>query len=147
MRTQPDDALDADTNTGVAVVVDAAPSLGGRQIFAVGGTSVSTPEMAAMWALVLQACKQSAACSANGSGSTPYRLGNPDNYLYEIYGNPAQYASSFYDVLYGNNALPNSSGSGGLDPGYSAGQGYDLVTGIGVPFAKSLIASVLADVP
>jgi subtilase family serine protease len=147
MRTQPDVALDADTNTGAAVVVDAAPSLGGRQIYAVGGTSVATPEMAAMWALVLQACKQSASCSAHGSGSKPYRLGNPNPYLYEIYANATQYTASFYDVLFGNNAVPNSSGNGNLDPGYVAGKGYDLVTGIGVPFARSLIASVLADVP
>jgi subtilase family serine protease len=144
-RTQPDVALDADTNTGVAVVVDSAPGLGGRQIVPVGGTSVSSPEMAAMWALVLQACKASATCAA-GSGSTPYRLGNPGPYLYPIYQNPAQYAATFYDVLFGNNALPNTSGDGGLDPGFLAGTGYDQVTGIGVPYAKNLISAVLANV-
>jgi len=146
-RTQPDVALDADTNTGVAIVVDAAPALGGRVVEAVGGTSVATPEMAAMWALVLEACKQSAACSSHGSGATPYRLGNPATYFYDIYQNQTQYTATFYDVLFGNNALPNSSGNGNLDPGYVAGKGVDLVTGIGVPFGRSLIASVLADVP
>jgi subtilase family serine protease len=59
MRVQPDVALDADTNTGVAVVVRYGdPTLGGRLIVPVGGTSVASPEMAAMWALVLQAAKQ-----------------------------------------------------------------------------------------
>jgi len=144
-RSQPDAALDADTNTGVAVVTDSAPSLGGRAIFTVGGTSVSSPEMAAMWALVLQACKLSAPCTAHGSGATPYRLGNPGTYLYKVYLSQTQYPATFYDVLFGNNALPGSSGS--LDPGFAAGKGYDQVTGIGVPFARSLITSVLADVP
>jgi hypothetical protein len=74
-------------------------------------------------------------------------LGNPGSYLYKIYGNATQYPASFYDVLYGNNALPNSGGNGTLDPGFSAGKGYDQVTGIGVPYARNLISSVLADVP
>jgi subtilase family serine protease len=144
-RVQPDLALDADTNTGVAVVLNAAPSLGGRIVADVGGTSVAAPEMAAMWALVLQACKQTPACVANGSGATPYRLGNPGSYLYPIYENASQYQASFYDVLFGNNALPGTGG--GLDPGYTAGQGFDLVTGIGAPFGRNLISSVLAHVP
>ena len=146
LRVQPDVALDADTNTGVAVVTDAAPSLGGRLIEDVGGTSVASPEMAAMWALVLEGCKNTPACVSHGSGATPYRLGNPGTYLYPIYLNAAQYQASFYDVLYGNNALPSTTGNG-YDPGFTAGLGYDLVTGIGAPFAKNLIASVLAHVP
>lgn len=145
-RVQPDLALDADTNTGVAVVLNAAPSLGGRIVADVGGTSVASPEAAAMWALVLQACKQTPACVAQGSGATPYRLGNPGPYLYAIYENAAQYQASFYDVLFGNNALPNTGGNG-LDPGYTAGQGFDLVTGIGAPYGRNLISSVLAHVP
>jgi subtilase family serine protease len=146
MRVQPDVALDADINTGVAVVLNSAPSLGGRIITDVGGTSVAAPEMAAMWALVLQACKANATCLAHGTGATAYRLGNPGAYLYKIYRNAAQYQASFYDVQFGNNALPSIGGSG-LDPGFSAGVGYDLVTGIGAPYAKNLISSVLANVP
>jgi subtilase family serine protease len=146
MRVQPDVALDADTNTGVAVVMNAAPSLGGRVIADVGGTSVASPEMAAMWALVLEACRRTTACVSHGSGNTAYRLGNPGTYLYAIYKNSAQYKASFYDVLFGNNALPSTGGIG-FDPGFSAGQGFDLVTGIGAPFGKNLISSVLAHVP
>ena len=99
-----------------------------------------------MGALVLQACKQNSTCTAHGSGSKPYRLGNPGAYLYGIYKSATQYPATFYDVLFGNNALPNSSGVG-YDQGFTAGQGFDLVTGIGAPYAKNLIASVLADVP
>jgi subtilase family serine protease len=146
MRVQPDVALDADTNTGVAVVYDTDPTLGGRQIVPVGGTSVASPEMAAMWALVLQACKASAACTAAGSGANPYRLGNPGAYLYKIYPNPAEYAATFYDVLFGNNSQPSTTGTG-QDPGYSAGVGFDLVTGLGVPYGKNLITNALANVP
>ncbi len=148
-RTQPDISLDADTNTGVSIVVDADPNLGGRGIAAIGGTSVAAPEAAAMWALVLSACKQTSACSAKGSGSTPYRLGNPNSAYFAAYKNATAYASTFADVLFGNNALPGavagSSNSGGAaaNGGFNAGQGYDLVTGIGVPYARNLIRTVV----
>ncbi len=148
-RTQPDISLDADTNTGVAVIINADPNLGGRGVAAIGGTSVAAPEAAAMWALVLSACKQAATCTSKGSGSTPYRLGNPDAAYFGAYKNPTAYASTFADVLFGNNALPGaapgSSNTGGAaaNGGFNAGQGYDLVTGIGVPYARNLIRTVV----
>ncbi len=149
MRNVPDIALDADGLTGVAVLL-----YGGSQFAAdtlvepVGGTSAAAPEAAAMWALVLQACKQTASC-ATASGAAPWRLGNPNAYFYKIYGTPATYASTFYDVLYGANNMycvqgptatpcPNPT-----DPGYDSGKGYDLVTGIGVPYARALIKAVV----
>jgi subtilase family serine protease len=141
-RTQPDVSLDADTNTGVAVDMDADPTLGGRVIETVGGTSVAAPEMAAMWALVLEACKNSSTCSSEGSGSTPYRLGNPNAYLYYQLNSTSNYAATFYDVQFGDNALPSASGTG-FAPGYAAGVGYDLVTGLGVPYARQLIKHVV----
>jgi subtilase family serine protease len=143
-RTQPDVSLDADTNTGVTVDTDADPTLGGRSLFAVGGTSVAAPEMAAMWALVLEACKNTSKCNSEGSGSNPYRLGNPNTLLFPILtsANAANYASAFYDVTFGNNALPASNGNG-YDQGFTAGKGYDLVTGMGVPYASSLIKFIV----
>ena len=144
-RTQPDVSLDADTNTGVTVDTDADSTLGGRTLQAVGGTSVAAPEMAAMWALVLEACKNTAKCNNAGSGSTPWRLGNPNPLIYPLVTNSANatsYAAAFLDVQFGNNALP-SSVSSGLDPGFSAGVGDDLVTGLGVPFASTLIKYVV----
>jgi subtilase family serine protease len=144
-RNQPDVSLLGDPYTGMAMLANADF---GTQVEALGGTSVAAPEMAAMWALVLQACEQSAKC-ATAQGAKPYRLGNAAPLLYKIYANGSQiqptYAQSFYDVVYGDNQLvPASPGptSPPLDPGYNAGPGYDQVTGIGVPFARALIKAV-----
>jgi subtilase family serine protease len=145
-RNQPDVSLLGDSYTGMAALVNA--NLGGPQVISVGGTSVAAPEMAAMWALVLQACKQSASC-ATAQGAKPYRLGNAAPILYGLYANSQTvlptYAQTFYDVLYGNNQqVPAQPGptSPPLDPGYNAGPGYDQVTGLGVPFARALIKAV-----
>jgi len=150
-RNQPDASLEADASTGVAVLMDADPALYGSNMVAYGGTSVAAPEMAAMWALVLQACAQSSTCGQGGLYG--YRLGNPAPVLYSFYGsqgvkNP-QYSHVFYDVLYGFNGqaalqtgpTPVPSGAP-LSPGFQAGPGYDLVTGLGVPFARALIQGV-----
>ncbi|MGH7728202.1 MAG: S53 family peptidase [Vulcanimicrobiaceae bacterium] len=135
-RALPDVSLDADTLTGVSVISNSAPGLGGPNLNAVGGTSVAAPEAAAMWALVLQACKASSTCTASGHGANPYRLGNPNAYYYPIYRNAQTYASTFYDVQFGSNNLPG-------DAGFTSGVGYDLVTGIGVPYALHLVQNVL----
>jgi kumamolisin len=152
MRNVPDIALDGDALTGVAVLTYGGSQFTKDQVVQpVGGTSVAAPEAAAMWALVLQACKQSSHC-ATASGPFPYRLGNPNAYFYKIYANASTYASTFYDVLYGSNAMncvPNYAASpptpcpNATDSGYSDGKGYDLVTGIGVPFARVLIKAVV----
>ena len=152
MRNTPDASLEGDSATGVAVLVDADPALFGEHVLAAGGTSVAAPEMAAMWALVLQACSQSPSCGRGGTHG--YRLGNPAPILYSFYGsagtaNP-KYANVFYDVVYGNNSLapvqtgPSPVPSGAPNSaGYNAGPGYDLVTGLGVPFARKLIQAVI----
>jgi hypothetical protein len=107
--------------------------------------------MAAMWALVVQACKASVTCQASGASGHPWRLGNAAPYFYSIYQNgnlvsggsrPApsgfpylDYTHTFYDVVYGNNAMPGVAG-------YNAGTGYDMATGLGVPYARHLITAV-----
>jgi kumamolisin len=145
-RNLPDASLLGDPATGMAVLINA--SLGGPDVLEVGGTSVAAPEMAAMWALVLQACKQSTAC-ATAQGPKPYRLGNAAPLLYPLYASGSTvlptYAATFYDVVYGNNQqLPvaPSPGASPLDPGFNAGTGFDQVTGLGVPFARALIKAV-----
>ena len=137
----------ADPTSGPTIVYNAAFGVG---VGPSGGTSLSAPQMAAMWALVLQACKADAVCSTKGTGPHAYRLGNPNGLFYKFYSNPTMYAGTFYDVLYGNNsANPNPGPTPGptpapIQPGYSAGPGYDLVTGVGVPFAGHLINAVLS---
>jgi kumamolisin len=139
-RNQPDLSLLGDPETGMATLIYA--NLGGPVVGEVGGTSVAAPEMAAMWSLVLQACKRAPSC-AKAQGGKPYRLGNAAPLLYALYSNGTHlqptYHQTFYDVVYGNN---QQTGPGGLDPGYNAGHGYDLVTGLGVPFARALIKAV-----
>ena len=150
-RNQPDASLDADPGNGVATAVNT--DYGGAFI-GFGGTSVAAPEMAAMWALVLDACKKTAACVAKGSGTHPYRIGNAAPAFYKIYNDTTLYPATFLDIVDGNNGVrpcsvnpgqvgpcPNPSPT--VDPGYNAGKGYDLTTGIGVPFARHLIKSVV----
>jgi len=159
-RGVPDVSLVGDPATGVALVVNSDPTLGGQQVFPIGGTSVSAPEMAAMWSLVLQACAQTAACTSKGSGPHPYRMGDPNPMFYAIYGtgtNP-QYPATFYNVVYGSNqelcetpgggpgptpGPPCPTGSPTLANGFAAGPGYNLVTGIGAPFARALIKTIV----
>jgi subtilase family serine protease len=149
LRNIPDVSLEADQSTGVAVIANA--SFGFTDSGAYGGTSVAAPETAAMWALVLSACKQTPSCAAKGTGPHPYRLGNAAPLFYGIYNNAMQYPTTFYDVVFGNNGLVpcTQTGSGcpsplpAPEPGYSAGKGYDLATGIGVPFARHLIESIV----
>lgn len=154
MREVPDVAMLGDPNTGVTVDVNTQFGGGPEDI---GGTSVAAPQMAAMWALVLEACSKTPSC-ATAPGGHPYRLGNAAPLLYGIYaqkttgGSPPAalpYLDVFYDVVYGQN--PDSPGPGPLNtpnpyatpvPGYVAGAGYDKVTGIGVPFAGHLIQAV-----
>jgi len=160
MRNIPDISLNGDGNTGTSVEMYADPNTGAYgspYFFTFGGTSVATPEAAAMWALVLQACSTQATCRT-ATGAHSYRLGNPNAYFYKIYADAQQYKATFYDVKFGNNAQmiscikspsdnpdPNATPCPGpsIDPGYQANTGYDLVTGIGVPFARALIHAVV----
>jgi xanthomonalisin len=145
-REQPDVSLIGDPSTGVAEVVNQQFNGG---ITIVGGTSVAAPEMAAMWADLLSACKlhpSAGVCPASG-----YRLGNAAPYLYAIYkGTVYQsytpslpYASVFYDIVYGDNQMSNPTYTPASPiPGASAGPGYDMVTGVGVPYAGHLIQAL-----
>ena len=154
-RNVPDASMLGDPETGISIVSNSA--FGGAPYGVLsqwGGTSVAAPEMAAEWALVLDACRQTPACNKSG-GAHSYRLGNAAPYLWNIYapGGGANfgpsYASVFYDVLFGNNGITpcaqngSCSGSPTPTPGFQAGQGYDYDTGIGVPFARHLISVVV----
>jgi len=154
-REQPDVSMIGDPSTGVSTVNNAVNGCGG-QICVIGGTSVAAPEMAAMWADVLSACKAhptEGACNG-GTGPTAYRLGNAAPYLYAIYNHTPYtyngawtpslpYADVFYDIVYGDNQMANPTYTPASPvPGASAGPGYDMVTGVGVPYAGHLIQAL-----
>jgi subtilase family serine protease len=85
-----------------------------------GGTSFATPIFAGMIALINQKQEWTA-----GQG-----LANPT--LYKLAGNSTTYASEFHDVTSGNNNCnAGSTFCGTTTTGFSAGSGYDQVTGLG----------------
>lgn len=104
MRETPDVALDADPNTGVAVY-DTTSYHGLTGWFELGGTSVGTPIWAAAIAL---------ANATRGSN-----LGPANDALYGVV-TTLTLGNDYNDITSGNN-------------GYTAGPGYDMVTGLGTP--------------
>ncbi|MBO0789906.1 MAG: S53 family peptidase [Ktedonobacteraceae bacterium] len=125
MRAIPDVAYDADPLTSVPVV-SGSYMAGSTVIVPVGGTSAGAPQWAAMVALANQA-----------SGA---RLGFLNAAFYRIGSSPL-YASAFHDITSGDNTftIPASPITKMTIPGFTAGPGWDAVTGLGSP-----IASVLA---
>lgn len=87
------------------------------------GTSASSPAMAGIMALIVQ--------GQNGKGQ-----GNPNPVFYRLANQ--QYTgggiSPFHDITSGNNSVPGQTG-------FSAGVGYDMVTGIGSVDAAQLLAN------
>ncbi len=160
-REQPDVSLIGDPSTGVAWLMNHDWN---GEVQDIGGTSVAAPQMAAMWADVLSACIQhpTVGACAGGGGPHPYRLGNAAPYFYAIYHCSAtpcpalgsftpqlSYSQVFYDIVYGDNQMTNPTYSPASPiPGASAGPGYDMVSGVGVPFAGHLINAITGlDVP
>jgi uncharacterized protein (TIGR03437 family) len=92
----------------------------------VGGTSAATPTMAGVVALLNQYL------NTNG-------LGNINPVFYRL----AQIApNAFHDITSGSNIVPCASGSPGCvngQEGYSAGPGYDSVTGLGSVDVNNLV--------
>ena len=106
----------------------------------VGGTSVSTPIMAAIMALVEQ---------KNG-----LYQGQPDYTLYNLAAQSGNSCSSsartdptqsstctFNDVTVGNNGVPGLPGYGTAKADFTAGTGYDLATGLGSVNIANLVAN------
>ena len=103
---------------------------------AAGGTSAGAPTFAGILALLNQAT------GSNG-------LGNVNPMLYSL---AASSPSAFYDVTSGNNNVPCGAGSkncpsGGGSIGFSAGTGYDQVTGVGSPNVSQLVSAWIAATP
>jgi subtilase family serine protease len=93
----------------------------GMSLAAVGGTSVGAPAFAGIVALLNQKT------GSNG-------LGNINPTLYSL---AASTPAAFHDIKTGDNKVPCTPGSTGCPTaapfqfGFSAGEGYDLVTGLG----------------
>jgi subtilase family serine protease len=159
-REQPDVSLNGDPSTGVSLICETASGCAGLGTpVGIGGTSVSSPEMAAMWADVLSACIQhpGAGVCPSSIANKGYRLGVAAQYMYAIYKHQAEgangytpaltYGQVFYDIVYGDNEMYSNPGSNTPVPstpvpGYAAGVGYDEVTGVGVPFGGHLIQAL-----
>ena len=99
----------------------------------VGGTSVGAPTFSAILALINQ------------------QAGNPGfgNVNPTLYGFAASTPSVFHDVTAGNNKVPCTSGSvncpaGTTQIGFTAGTGYDQVTGLGSVDANKLATAWVA---
>jgi subtilase family serine protease len=99
-----------------------------------GGTSFGAPTFSGILALIEQQL---------GSKG----LGNINPTLYSI---ASSSPSAFHDVTSGNNIVPCTAGSAGCGSsgtiGYSAGPGYDQVTGLGTPDANLLAAAFASSV-
>jgi hypothetical protein len=116
-RTTPDVAFDADPNTGVAVYDSYNDTDNSGPWIEVGGTSLSAPAWAGLIAIANQG-------RVLAGGST---LDGPSQTLPALYAIPT---TDFNDITSGNNGV------------FSAGPGYDEVTGLGSPIAPSLTAAL-----
>ncbi len=108
-----------------------APDL---SLFVVGGTSAGAPTFAAIVALINQ--------------QTGARQGNVNPRLYQL---AATSPNVFHDILSGDNRVPCRAGTpncpSGGSMGFSAGPGYDQVTGLGSVDAFALANAWVAPAP
>jgi kumamolisin len=118
-RIVPDVAADASANTGYWTVVDGQGGVA-------GGTSAATP----LWAALI--------ARLNASLGTPVGYLSPLLYQAGADGK-ALGLSVCRDITSGNNSTASIGG-------YDAGQGYDAVTGWGVPIGASLLNGLKAAV-
>ncbi|HEV3145079.1 MAG TPA: S53 family peptidase [Gemmataceae bacterium] len=119
-RANPDVAYDADPNTGFPVY-DSYNNGSSAPWSQFGGTSDASPQWAALIAIADQGR------IAAGLGS----LDGPSQTLPKLY---SLSLADFHDI---------TSGSSFGSPSYSAGVGYDLVTGRGTPVANKVVADLV----
>jgi subtilase family serine protease len=132
-RTVPDVAYDAAVNGGVVVFAASSTWL-------VGGTSVGSPQWAAIFALVNQARASGEHDPLGFANAALYKLGTQgaqsDGNAQNAQGDEKKSSSAvFHDITKGNNALDSKIG-------FSAKRGYDLTTGWGTPDVTNLVAAL-----
>jgi subtilase family serine protease len=120
-RAVPDVSIDANPSTGVGVV-DSWDFGSASPWVQVGGTSLATPLWAGLIAVVDQGIVAAGGQTLDGATQT----------LPKLYALPA---SDFHDITSGSNGA------------YSAGTGYDLVTGRGSPIVNSIVAGLVTTQP
>jgi subtilase family serine protease len=111
VRETPDVAFDADPNTGLDIYYDGS-------YYAIGGTSAGAPAWAALFAIADQGRDLNQLGNLTGGTQTLPML-------YALANTP-YYSQAFNDITTGSNGV------------YSAGPGYDEVTGLGSPKAQFL---------
>ena len=119
---------DDGTATPVSTCTDGFRTGAGGDFTAIGGTSVAAPTFTAILTLINQFV----------GNVPPTGLAPVNPMLYKLApGSP----SPFHDVQTGNNIVPcttDTPGCTGTSMGFSAGPGYDQVTGLGSPDANVL---------
>ncbi len=128
-RDVPDVALAASDAHDPYVVITEGSTI------AVGGTSAAAPSFAGMIALLNQYLVQNKVQTKSG-------LGNINPKLYTMAAGGA--SGVFHDVTMGNNIVPclaKTADCVGGQFGYTAGVGYDLVTGLGSVDAYNLVTT------
>jgi hypothetical protein len=124
MRANPDVAYDASPSTGFAVDDSYAYSGTSYGWLQVGGTSAGAPQ----WAAILAIADQGRAAT----GQAALDSSNPQEVMTALYKN----TGAFHDITSGI-----STGS----PYYSAGPGYDYVTGLGSPMVNLVVGSLVGN--
>lgn len=123
-RATPDVAYDGSPSTGFAVY-DSVPYSGTTYGWlGVGGTSAGAPQWAALLAIADQGRALFGQAAINST--------SPQEIMNVLYKNPAD----FHDI---------KSGTSVGQPSYSAGIGYDYVTGLGSPIANLVVGSFVGN--
>jgi subtilase family serine protease len=125
----PDIAMSAACDGSVSVYSSYQPGQAGWSLSC--GTSEATPEFAAIVALADQVAG--------------HPLGQINPALYRL---AAEHAPGIVDVTSGNNTVSFHQGTSPKPvtvAGYPAGQGYDLVTGVGTVNANQLVYELAAN--
>jgi len=123
-RTTADVAWNASVYTAVMVYLGFYGQGGGNGFYFFGGTSEGAPSWAGITALADQA-------AGHGLGNL-----NPKMYALASYGGGSP---TFQDVTFGQNGLFT-----GTPPGYNAGTGYDVSSGLGSPNVTNLINALIS---
>jgi subtilase family serine protease len=125
-RGVPDVAYSGDVNDGLLIAWSQGVAANVGQIYEFGGTSAGPPQWAAIIALADQGSR--------------HDLGFINQRLYQI-ARSRQYGYVFHDVTTGNNTISYTNAAGSLVTidGYSAGPGWDAVTGLGTPDVAYLL--------